>query len=113
MLMLRAVQRPVVRPLVQRASLSKLKTNFQVPSTANTILIRNLPETVTSSKLLDAFKEIKFNRCQLQPGCALHFVHNEDAAVAANLLAEKAKLQVTNRLVHLHRQIERKMLIVC
>eukprot|EP01039_Chlorochromonas_danica_P003349 gene3349-3672_t len=94
--MLRVLQRPLGKSFLGCRPLSNnvLKVNVGVPTQTNSILITNLPNTVTKDTLSKAFKDIRHKRFELQPGCSLHFAHEEDALKASAVLKEKAKLVV-------------------
>lgn len=94
--MLRLLQRPLGKSFLGCRPLSNnvLKVNVGIPTQTNSILITNLPSTVTKDTLSNALKDIHHKRFELQPGCSLHFAHEEDALKASAVLKEKAKLVV-------------------
>lgn len=61
-----------------------------------TILLTNLRDDVTLASLKDSLKDIReIQKVKLQPGCALHYVKQEDASKSLDILA---KLNYTVRL---------------
>lgn len=61
-----------------------------------TILLTNLRDDVTLASLKDSLKDIReIQKVKLQPGCALHYVKQEDASKSLDILA---KLNYTARL---------------
>jgi RNA recognition motif-containing protein len=71
------------------------------PTNTNSLLIRNLPQSVTRITLEQAFKDINHVRFKLQPGCSLHFAVEHDATNAAQILHQKAQMNVSTGITHL------------
>lgn len=61
-----------------------------------TILLTNLRDDVTLASLKESLKDVKeIENVKLQPGCALHYVKQEDASKSLDILS---KLNYTVRL---------------
>jgi hypothetical protein len=63
-------------------------------STKNSVLLRNLPISTSSEKLISAIGNLEIKSAQLQPGCSLHYFSAIAAETTATLLSEKRTYQV-------------------
>lgn len=59
------------------------------PSTKTTVILTNLHESVSLNSLQDSLKDVNMRKLELQPGCSLHFVEENQAQTVANFLANQ------------------------
>eukprot|EP01031_Cornospumella_fuschlensis_P044119 gene44119-53934_t len=93
--MLRVVRQSLAKNGAYRSLSSVAAKGYQPTKLTNTLLLRNLPHTVTQESLAQLAKDINHRKIELQPGCTLHFLSSEEAAKASKVLKEKQKLEVS------------------
>ncbi|RYG60226.1 hypothetical protein EON64_19470 [archaeon] len=81
--------------MVYRGLSSVSAKGYQPTKLTNTILLRNLPDTLEQESLAQLVKDIDHRKVELQPGCTLHFLNNDEATKASKVLVEKEKLEVS------------------
>lgn len=93
--MLRLLRQPLARSVTHRGLSSIPVKGYQPTKLTNTVLLRNLPHTLTQESLTQLAKDIDHRKLEIQPGCTLHFLSESDAAKASKFLTEKQKLEVS------------------
>ena len=66
-----------------------------LPTKKTTVILRNLPNTITETKLRKELEKMQsIRKIDLEPGCMLHFNNEASADKVASILNSKLKLQV-------------------
>jgi len=69
--------------------------HHSTPSLKTNVLLTNLSNKVIENDLIEALKETKVHRVQLQPGISIHLLSEKDVELTASVLESKLNFKVT------------------
>ena len=80
--------------LASSSSSSLPQHHHSTPSLTTNVLLTNLSTKVIENDLVEALKETKIQRVQLQPGISIHLLSEQDVELAASVLESKFNFKV-------------------